>query len=389
MTSFWLVIFANVVSTILLAFASAIQVKTGFVGVVFRFSRFDRVLQPGLNFIIPFVERVELYPTASRQYELPDESDKIDRINDIPLPGMKAPFRVIHKGLREATFWVKKNYDITKKEGYPFDFSKPIDELKPVLFGDLPPAIQQAMEEDSVNAPVTSEPSGVFEWYLKGTDPVSIRQFVENVSISEGRTREEEIRRRAEDIFSSVQLTYLARMTLGHATDMLPVVNPIIKEKLEIMVGEKPDPATGKLLERPWGTNVGQAFIKPPHAGHTINEARNKAAAAVGLKQEILRKSEGEAQNIRNAAAANHDATILNGKAEKEADIHRAEGNEALGMADNRVQANHIQTVIIPAATSELTAANFQSNRKAAAYETNETVTVHVEGGQPLVSVGK
>ena len=167
--------------TVLLAYFAARLVKTGNIEAVFRFQKFNRVLRPGLNFIIPLVETTESYPTQSRQYELPDEPENIDRVNDVALPGKKLPFRIPHKGMEEAIFYVKEDYDVDKREGYPFDNTKPLAKLKRVRFSELPDATQKAMETDSLNAPLTSEAAAVFEWHLKREDDQSAYNLIQTI----------------------------------------------------------------------------------------------------------------------------------------------------------------------------------------------------------------
>ncbi|MDO8728956.1 MAG: SPFH domain-containing protein, partial [bacterium] len=108
MTNVLLIIGFLTVWILLIGFISFVLVKTGSIAVVFRFKKFVRVMQPGLNFRIPLIESVEYYSTQTHQEELPAEADTIDRVHDVAEPGKKLPFRVLMKGKGEAIFYVKK-----------------------------------------------------------------------------------------------------------------------------------------------------------------------------------------------------------------------------------------------------------------------------------------
>jgi regulator of protease activity HflC (stomatin/prohibitin superfamily) len=316
MGMFAVIVLSVIAWTVFLLYVSVRTVKTGNIMAVFRLGKFHRVIGPGLGFIIPLLETTEQYPTATRQYELPDEPEKIDRVHDIAEPGKKLPFRVPHKGMEEAIFYVKKEYDVDTREGDPFDNTRPLSELKTVRFSQLPDAVQKALEADSLNAPITSEVAAVFEWHLKRGNRQSVLDFIQNVSAEGGLDRAEEIRKRAEDTVARILQEYLAHMTLGHAIYMSPLFSNLIKERLEILVGELEDPKTGRRSERPWGIHIGEAYLKPFHPGHTINKARSEAGAAVSNKFTTIRNSEAEAAKIRNLAAARKDELIAEGEGE-------------------------------------------------------------------------
>lgn len=314
-TVYWIVGFL-VVWAILIAIAGLTLGRTGEVAVVFRFGTFYRVLLPKTfpYFTIPLIDRVERYSTQVHQHELPDEPENIDRLNDIALPGKKLPFRIPHKGMAEAVFYVRKEYDVNTRTGDPFDSSRSMGELKRVRFSELPDAVQTAMQEDSLNAPLTSEAASVFEWRLK-SEEAHVRDFIQNISPEEGRTREEEVRKRAEDMITRTLQEYLAPTTLGHAIEMAPLFNRLVRERLEELVGEGGARAGGS-SDRPWGIHVGEAYLKPIHPGHTINDARAKAGATISNKFGTIRDAEAESAATRVKADANAFAEQRKGEGE-------------------------------------------------------------------------
>ena len=287
-------------------------VKTGSVAVVFRFRKFVRVLQPGLNFVIPFIESAEYYSTQTHQDELPDEADSIDRVSDVPGLGKKLPFRVLMSSKEEALFYVKKE-DV----GDPtIVATSPITAWRQVHLQDLEEAKRAGLTEDSLHAPLTAEIAVVVEWYLKGIDQESIKNFVQNVEPGGGRSREEEVKKRIEDMSSRALQEFLGPVTLGHAREMLPLFSLLIKERLEILVGEKPEPGAN-VSDKPWGIHIRDAYIKSIHPGRRVNEARADAAASVSKKQAAIRDAEGKATATRVQADA--DAFSEQRKGEGEA----------------------------------------------------------------------
>ncbi|KKT12592.1 MAG: Band 7 protein [Parcubacteria group bacterium GW2011_GWC1_43_30] len=235
-TNLWLVISFLSVWIILIVFIGLTPVKTGSIAVVFRFRRFVRIMQPGLNFRIPLIESVEYYSTQTHQEELPAEADMIDRVHDVAEAGKKLPFRVLMKGKGEAIFYIKKT------------------------------------ETDN---------------------------------------REEEVRKRIEDMASRTLQELLGPVTLGHAQEMMPLFSLLIRERIEILVGEKGEG------DRPWGIHIRDAYIKSIHPGRRVNEARADAAASVSKKQEAIRVAEGVATATRLQADA--DAFSEQRKGEGEA----------------------------------------------------------------------
>ncbi|MDO8590301.1 MAG: SPFH domain-containing protein [bacterium] len=309
MTNVYVALGFLVLWTIIFAYASIVLVKTGSIAVVFRFRAFKRVLEPRTfpHFIIPIIDTIERYSTQTHQEELPAEADNIDRVNDIPSPGKKLPFRVLMKGKGEAIFYVKK-----AESDATIIRTDPLTAWNQVHFQDLNEPRRKALEEDSLHAPLTGEIAVVVEWYLKGDDEYSIKDFVQNVIPEGGRNREEEIRKRIEDMASRTLQELLGPVTLGHAQEMMSLFSLLIKERTEILVGEKGEGS------RPWGIHIRDAYIKSIHPGRRVNEARADAAAAVSQKQGTIRIAEGVAV-----------ATELQAEADKTREIKKGEGEAA------------------------------------------------------------
>jgi len=309
-TTTYLILGFLVIWTILLGIASVTLIKTGSIGAVFRFRKFVRTLQPGLNFVIPIIESVEYYSTQTHQEELPAEADDIDRVNAVPAPGKKLPFRVLMSGSGEAIFYVKKSL------GDPsIVANRPITAWNTVHIQDLDETRRKALEEDSLHAPLTGEIAVIVEWHLERDDESSIKDFVQNVTPESERDREEEVRKRIEDMASRAVQEFLGPVTLGHAREMMPLFSLLLTERLEILVGEKPDPNTG-VADRPWGIHIRDAYIKSIHPGRRVNQARADAAASVSKKQEKIREAEGEAVATRVRADADAFAEQRKGEGE-------------------------------------------------------------------------
>ena len=350
---------------ILLTFTSALTVETGSIGATFLFGRFWRVLRPGLRFTIPLIERIEYYRTTTHQHELPDEPENIDRLHDVAEPGKKLPFRVPHKGMEEAIFYVRKDFDGT---GNPFDNTLSFDELKRVRFSEFPKEIQDAMKGDSLNAPLTSEVAVIFEWHLKGKEKEDIHNFIQNISPAEGRDREGEVRKRAEDMVARTLQEYLAPTTLGHAVYMAPLFSRLILDRLEILVGEKKAPGKEE-IEKPWGIHVGDAYLKPLHPGHTVNTARAEAAAAMSRKQSTIRDGEAVAEVTERQAIADR---------KKEVEKGTGEAGRIAAMA--KVMADPNARFLAELDVKE---------RGYEAYEKNTTVTTYAPGADAMLPLGK
>jgi len=304
-TVYWILGFL-VVWAILIGIASITLVKTGEVGVVFRFKKFVRVLQPGLGFVLPIIESVEHHSTQVHQHELPDEPERIDRISDVTPPGKKPPFRIIHRGKTNAIFWMRRDENNPSTD--PADWEQK-------RFQELPDDIRTSMGEDSIDAPLTGEIAGIVEWYLEGTDRESIENFVQNVSPEEGRSREEEIRKRLEDMMARALQEFLGPVTLGHASERIPLFSRMLKERIEVLVGERPHPVTGE-RKKPWGIHIKDAYIKSVYAGRTVNTARSEAAAADSRKRDAIRVAEGVAAGTRLQADADAFAEQRKGEGE-------------------------------------------------------------------------
>ncbi len=310
-----------IVSAVLILLASAVTVESGTVGLVFRWKKFRRVLEPGLNFIIPLLDSVEIYSVATHQIELPEEPEKVDRENDLLATGMKHPFRVGHKGMDEADYYVKVRDDLPDTDRNAYEIRK---------LAGLPKqdGLIEAMKKDAYHAALTGEYAVVVEWHLKSTDETSIRNFIQNVSPESGRGREQEVKKRMEDEVSRVLQEYLVPVTFGHATERIALFSAIIRNRLEILIGEKqPDKADDQKTDRPsWGIQLGDVYIKQPHAGKTVNKARNEASAAASKREEDIRQAEADKQKAILKAEGDKFAAERAAEAAKYAEVQKGEG---------------------------------------------------------------
>lgn len=383
MDIFWVVLgLLMIASGVMTLVASFVIVQTGSIAIVLRWGKFYRVIEPGIDFIIPFVDKVEIHSTATHQFELPDEPENIDRSDKEVQPGMKLPYRITHKGLEEANFYVRADYN-GEKGVFPFDNTAELHELKLVHFSELHTDVQVALQADSLNAPLTAEWPLTFEWHLKADkrdDWRSIHDFIQNVGPEDGRSREEEVRKRADDAVSHALLSYLGPTTLGHAFYMTKLFSKLIKEKLEEMVGEKPC-ESGDREKRPWGIQIDTAFLKPPNPGHTINTARALAGAAVSEKFKTIRDAEAAAESKRLDAAAEGDATRIKARADRFKEIKKGEGEAGRIAAMSAVMEGNDNARFI----AELDV----RERCAEAYEKNTTVTTYAPGTDSMLPLPK
>ncbi len=274
-------------------------VEAGSIGAVFRFGKFVRAVRPGLQIVLLFVEKLEVYSTQTHQDELPDEPEYVDRVNDNPEPGKVSPFRVLHRGAKEAVF-----YEKTNAWQQSLDPDNPLSGYREKRWAQFSPDEQRSMEEDSLHAPLTSEIAVAVEWYLDNTN-TAVQQFVENVEPVNGRSREEEVTKRMVDMANRTLQELLGPVTLGHARDLMAVFSALIKLRLEELVGER-----GR-NNKPWGIHIRDAYVKNIYPGRRVNEARANAAASVSNKQTTIRNAEAEAEATRQRAEAEaHQARV-------------------------------------------------------------------------------
>lgn len=332
---------------ILLALMGIVIIKAGTLGTVMRFGKLtDRVLEPGLRLVIPLVDRVDRFSTLTHQDEFPTEPELITRSDETATPpGTKQPFRIIQTGAHTAVFYVQTNPD------------DPNSEWKKTTFGELVPKERRdAIENDPVHQPITTEVQFVVEWYL---DRGCIRDFVLNAG------SEDEIRKRMEDTVARALQEYMGPTTAGHAQEVITYISNLIKVRLEVLVGEIPDPRTGEKTDKPMGIKIRDAYIKSINPGHTINTARSKAAAAVADKRAAIESAEAKAEETRLRAAAEKDEAILRAQGASESDRLRGQGEaarirsvaEAMRSDDARFVAsleaarevlNNANTVVVP-----------------------------------------
>ncbi|MBX4206510.1 hypothetical protein KW784_01865 [Candidatus Parcubacteria bacterium] len=285
------------------------QIETGTVAAVFRFGKLVRKLDPGLGLTLWPIERVEVYPTSTNQIELPDESQNIDRDNDNPPPGKTKPYFVPHKAMTEAVWFLKKAEDLSDDD--PASYNK-------VHWKGLGEDVKEAIAKEALHAGITAEWAAIVEWHLKGDTWEHVLNFVQNVSPEAGRNRKAEVRKRFDDEVSHFLGDILAPVTFGHASERLALFSTMLKERLEIAIGEITS-STSDPADKPWGIDVGKAFLKTPYSGRRVNEARADAVKATAEREGMKARAEGEkAQKIATFDAEAH-GTRVNGQAEADA----------------------------------------------------------------------
>ncbi|HRH25554.1 MAG TPA: hypothetical protein PLD99_01205 [Parcubacteria group bacterium] len=351
-------------------------VKSGTIVAVLRFGRFDRVARPGPNIIIPIFESGERFSTQTHQteYPLPDSS------------GKKTPFRILQKGLREAKFYKLKdpNLDPSDPESYEFVY---VDEFIKEN-GVQNTTLLAAMENDPLHSPLTSEVAVVAEWNLYA-EMIRVQRFIENIEPRDGRTREEEVDKRIEDVIAKTLQEFLGEITVGHARDRFPLLNGLIKLRLEELVGEHL--TNGVPDEKAWGINVTKGYIKNIDPGHTVNKQRSEAAGSVSEMQKTINAAEAEAvatvkagnaeaKKIEAVGKATKEATIMAGDAEAHRIRVTGDATKDAMMKQNDARADEIERVVKPSAADPL----MVEVVKAHAYRDNGTVIA--VGGTPLIN---
>ena len=325
-------------------------VESGTIMAVKRLGRFNRIAEPGLNIIIPLVEKGEIFSTQTHQKEFP----QIDK------SGKKVPFRILQKGIKEAKFY-KLNVgatDLSREDSYTLvDIDDFVGNDNDLL---------EAMNEDPLHSPLTSEVSVVVEWSLYNR-ALRVQRFIENIEPNDGRTREEEADKRIEDVIAKTLQEFLGVTTVGHARDRFPLLNSKIELQLERLVGEEQDDS--KLDPKAWGINVTKAYIKDIDPGHTVNKARSEAAASVSEKRKAINAAEAlAAAKVKDGDAEAQKIKAI-GQAEKDAKILR-----------NDADADQILRVIVPSAANDRTVEVV----RAFAYRDNPHVIA--VGGTPLIN---
>ncbi|MEK7148250.1 MAG: hypothetical protein AAB758_03045 [Patescibacteria group bacterium] len=353
--------------------------------VVFRLGKFHRIKWAGPGVVWLGFETRERYSIATHHEEIPAEPEKVYRGDPPVPPGMREVIRIPHSGLREAYFWVKKEYKHGEERWEtedPFDNALPRSELTRVRFSELPGHIQEAMEADSIHSPLTAEWAVIFTWSLKSDagkriTQENIKNFIENVNPQVGRDREQEVRKRGEDVIVGAMGELLAPTTVGHARYMSKLFSDLIKERLEIIVGEKEDPETKSKSESPWGIQIHSVSLKPPNLGETVNKARAEAAAATSKAQDRIRGAEGEAQ-----------AVVIEAKGKGDAAVELATRNLQAGKLEFQRERVRVDEVLAVVAKDEALAEVFLRDRRATAYRDNTSIT-HYAPVVANVSMGR
>src|SRR3989344_9612287 len=173
MTIVWIVLAFIVLWTILLVPKAIVTIDTGSIGLAFRFKKFNRKLNDGLNFIIPLIEKVEIHSTQTHQDEFPEDPEWIDRVSDTPEAGMRLPYRIMQSGLKTAIFYIEKDRNDPTRVANDLE-----THYMKARFKDLPEEMKKALEEDAAHAPLTAEISVAVEWNLDGENERSLHDFI-------------------------------------------------------------------------------------------------------------------------------------------------------------------------------------------------------------------
>lgn len=291
------------VATILYILAAAVIVETGNIAVLLRFGRFVEILHPGLRWRIPFIDKAEHHSTQTRQNELPDEPERIDRLNDIAQPGMRHPFRVLHAGREEAVYYIPREDNTDPASDPSIKAEELLSHYDMKRYSEIGDETRKAIEDDSLHSPLTGEIAVSVEWFL-GSTRDEVENFIRNVRPEAGRTsREAEVVKRMEDMIARSLQEILGPVTLGHARERMQLFSKLIERRLEELVEEEGKVKLGPNA-RPWGIHIRDAYIKSIHPGRRVNEARADAAASVSHKYESIRNFEAEAEQVRLNAEA-------------------------------------------------------------------------------------
>jgi len=376
MTTFEANLLFLTVALVLVAYMAATTVETSTMGLVFRFGKLVRILDPGLKFIWPFIERVEIHLTPPRQHELPTDPEFIDRISAVPPLGKLAPFRINHPPEKKAYFYRKRAGAGTGLDAYEL-----------IHFNDLTDEEKKTMEDDPLQTALQSEIAVAVEWYPP-TDFASVENFINNVSPTAGRDRTEEVRRRISDMVAFALQDLLGRVTMRHATEMMLVVSEEIQRRIEVLVGEKTDPNTGE-KEKPWGIHISKLYIKQIYGGQTIATAMSNASAALANKQEVISIAEGEAQAVRTKAEADKFAAERAAEAAAYTEEQRGKGEakalEAMATAMEKPNARFLATLdaareVLP--KTRIIMAPGQNSVLGGILALGETIADQTQGGQ-------
>lgn len=277
---------------------------------VYFLNRRWRILRSGVYLLPVFIFTVKKFSTNTHRQMTPGKKEDIVRDDTAPLvEGQVRAVRIIHASSENAHYWVKDPTE--KKYGMRQDH-----------YNDLPKEERdhRSSENDSLESSITTEIIAFTDFNLScekkddGSLDESLFDFVENVGSIEraGRRLDGTVRGALQEL--------LAPITARHATEVKAFIEQLIKDRLELLVGEKfdrNDPE--KVVEKKWGINISAFQIEEINPGKTVNSARADEAASISLKAKAIREGEAAAAVTRVNAEAEAFQEMTVGKAKAEA----------------------------------------------------------------------
>ncbi len=258
---------------------------------VYLFNRRWRIRRSGW-YLYPFgIFSVKRFSTRTRRQMSPGKKEDIVRDDDTPLGlGQVRAVRIIHASAENAYYWIP--------EQDPADPKKTMLKLK--HFSKLSEDEQKRRnsEDDALESSITTE---VIAFTDINLNDAGLFDFVENVGtmMEAGRRLDGTVRGALQEL--------MAPLTARHATEMKAHIEGLIKERLEILVGESLDGSEAdkdKIVEKKWGVNISAFQIEEINPGKTVNLARSEEAASVSLKAKKIREGEATAQVTHDTAVA-------------------------------------------------------------------------------------
>ena len=245
------------------------------VGAIFFLGYPWKEVGPGGLCFVPFlISWAQLFSTNAFQLELPGEPERVQKTDQDNLrEGMRPPIRTTQAEAESALYW----YETEDTREWRFKKFQEFEEVE-----------QKAILADPLHHRLTTEPVVIVRWRLRRVENGdTLFKFIENIGSVE------EANRQIEDTVVATLRTNFAKVTAGNALSAMAFFNQRIRERVEILIGERPD-ETGVLREAPWGIELLDVQIKDIDPGKTINTSLSGAAAAIKDKEAAIRKAEGD-----------------------------------------------------------------------------------------------
>jgi regulator of protease activity HflC (stomatin/prohibitin superfamily) len=265
-----------------------------------------RAVGPGGWGVFPLLfTSVKRVSTTNNRVIFPGKKSQIVRDDDVPLQwGQVRPMRIIHASRESALFYVHVDRD------------DPSSAWRLIPFSQLSPEEKELTEGDALQSSITTEDIAYVDWNLKAKsnnpDPTKdpIFDFVENIT-SVGNANE-----RITSTCKGALQDLLGPITARHSISVKGHLQDLVKERVEILVGEKEDPNNPGPAESPWGINITAVQIEEVELGKRVNAARSDEASAIAKGNETRTLAnaaayEEETRGAGKAAAFERMAKIL------------------------------------------------------------------------------